>query len=45
MNSVSLQYATTSDGVRIACVSVGDGPALVWASKIFGEANGYRPRP
>jgi pimeloyl-ACP methyl ester carboxylesterase len=42
MNSVPLQYATTSDGVRIACVSVGDGPALVWASNIFGEANGYR---
>src|SRR4051812_43161697 len=42
MNSVPLQYAATSDGVRIAYVSLGDGPALVWASNIYGEANGYR---
>lgn len=42
MNSVPLQYATSSDGVRIAYVSLGDGPPLVWASNIFGEANGYR---
>ena len=37
-----MQYVTTSDGVRIAYVSLGDGPPLVWASNIFGEANGYR---
>jgi len=42
MNSVPLRYATTSDGVRIAYVSLGEGPPLVWASNIFGEANGYR---
>ena len=40
MNFVPLQYATTSDGVRIAYVSHGDGPPIVWASNIFGEAGG-----
>lgn len=42
MISVPMQYATTSDGVRIAFLSLGDGPPLVFASNIFGEANGYR---
>jgi hypothetical protein len=37
-----LQYVTTSDGVRIAYISIGEGPPLVWASNIYGEANGYR---
>ena len=41
MLSPPMQFATTSDGVRIAYVSLGDGPPLVWASNIFGEANGY----
>ncbi len=38
MNSPPMQYVKTSDGVRIAYISVGDGPALVFASNIFGEA-------
>jgi pimeloyl-ACP methyl ester carboxylesterase/DNA-binding CsgD family transcriptional regulator len=42
MNSVPLQFATTSDGVRIACVSLGDGPPIIWASNIIGEATCYR---
>jgi pimeloyl-ACP methyl ester carboxylesterase len=37
-----LHYATTSDGVRIAYMSVGDGPPLVFASNIFGDATRYR---
>ena len=41
MGSAPMQYATTSDGVRIAYISVGDGPPLVFASNIFGEATGY----
>lgn len=40
--SLPMHYATTSDGVRIAFVSLGDGPPLVFASNIFGELNGYR---
>jgi pimeloyl-ACP methyl ester carboxylesterase/DNA-binding CsgD family transcriptional regulator len=40
--SPPIQFATTSDGVRIAYVSLGDGPAVVWASNIYGEANLYR---
>ena len=35
-------YATTTDGVRIAYVSVGDGSPLVFASNIFGDATAYR---
>ena len=38
MNSPPMQYVKTSDGVRIAYINVGDGPALVFASNIFGEA-------
>jgi pimeloyl-ACP methyl ester carboxylesterase len=37
-----MHYATTSDGVRIAYISLGDGPPLVWASNIFGDATAYR---
>jgi len=40
--SLPIQYATTSDGVRIAFMSLGSGPAVVFASNIFGELNGYR---
>src|SRR6266498_5947934 len=32
----------TSADVRIAYISLGDGFPLVFASNIFGEANGYR---
>jgi pimeloyl-ACP methyl ester carboxylesterase/DNA-binding CsgD family transcriptional regulator len=42
MIPVPMQYTTTSDGVRIACISLGDGPPLVFASNIFGDAQGYR---
>jgi pimeloyl-ACP methyl ester carboxylesterase/DNA-binding CsgD family transcriptional regulator len=41
MMSVPVQYATTSDGVRIAYLSLGDGPPLVFASNIWGQANAY----
>jgi pimeloyl-ACP methyl ester carboxylesterase len=37
-----MQYATTVDGVRIACMSLGEGPPVVFASNIFGDLNGYR---
>ena len=40
--SLPMQYATTSDGVRIAFMSLGSGPPVVFASNIFGELNGYR---
>jgi pimeloyl-ACP methyl ester carboxylesterase/DNA-binding CsgD family transcriptional regulator len=36
-----MHYATTSDGVRIAYMSVGDGPPLVFASNIWGDLTGY----
>jgi pimeloyl-ACP methyl ester carboxylesterase/DNA-binding CsgD family transcriptional regulator len=36
-----MHYATTSDGVRIAYVNVGDGPPLVFGSNIFGDASRY----
>ena len=39
--SSPLHYASTSDGVRIAYVSVGEGFPLVFASNIFGDATGY----
>ena len=41
MTSVPMQYATTSDGVRIAYISLGDGPPFVFASNIFGDASAY----
>jgi pimeloyl-ACP methyl ester carboxylesterase len=36
-----MQYAATSDGVRIAYMSLGDGPPVVWASNIFGDLSAY----
>lgn len=36
-----LHYATASDGVRIAYISVGEGAPLVFASNIFGDATRY----
>jgi len=36
-----MQYATTSDGVRIAYMSLGDGPPVVFASNIFGDLSAY----
>jgi pimeloyl-ACP methyl ester carboxylesterase/DNA-binding CsgD family transcriptional regulator len=42
MMSLPIQYARTSDGVRIAFMSLGSGPPVVFASNIFGELNGYR---
>ena len=36
-----MQYAITRDGVRIAYMSLGNGPAVVWASNIFGDLSGY----
>jgi len=39
--SPPLRYATTTDGVRIAYLSLGDGPPVVFASNIFGDASGY----
>jgi len=42
MMSLPMQYATTSDGVQIAFMSLGSGRPVVFASNIFGELNGYR---
>ena len=42
MISPPIQYATTSDAVRIAFTSLGSGPPVVFASNIFGELNAYR---
>src|SRR6185369_13432642 len=36
-----MQYATTRDDVRIAYMSLGDGPPLVFASNIFGDLSAY----
>ncbi len=36
-----IQYATSTDGVRIAYISVGEGAPLVFASNIFGDATRY----
>ncbi len=37
-----LQYVKTDDGVNIAFVTVGEGPRVVFASNIFGDAHDYR---
>jgi pimeloyl-ACP methyl ester carboxylesterase len=37
-----MQYVKTSDDVKIAYLSLGDGPAIVFASNIFGDAHNYR---
>jgi pimeloyl-ACP methyl ester carboxylesterase/DNA-binding CsgD family transcriptional regulator len=42
MISPPIQYATTSDGVRIAFTSLGSGPPLVFASNIFGQLSAYQ---
>jgi pimeloyl-ACP methyl ester carboxylesterase/DNA-binding CsgD family transcriptional regulator len=42
MFSPPIQYARTSDGVRIAFMSLGSGPPVVFASNIFGELSQYR---
>jgi len=39
-----MHYAVTSDDVRIAYVTVGEGPPLVFASNIFGDATRYCDR-
>ena len=39
--ALPMHYATTSDGVRIAYLSVGDGSPLVFGSNIFGDASRY----
>ena len=36
-----MQYATTGDGVRIAYMSLGDGPPVLFASNIFGDLSAY----
>jgi pimeloyl-ACP methyl ester carboxylesterase len=36
-----LRYTKTSDGVNIAFLDLGDGPPLVFASNIYGEAYFY----
>jgi pimeloyl-ACP methyl ester carboxylesterase/DNA-binding CsgD family transcriptional regulator len=38
---IPIHYATASDGVRIAYLSVGTGSPLVFAANIFGDATGY----
>jgi pimeloyl-ACP methyl ester carboxylesterase/DNA-binding CsgD family transcriptional regulator len=40
-----LQYARSGDGVRIAYLTVGQGPPIVFASNIFGDAFFYRRLP
>ncbi len=42
MSLPPLQYAKTRDGVRIAFISCGDGPSIVFASNIFGDAHWYQ---
>jgi pimeloyl-ACP methyl ester carboxylesterase/DNA-binding CsgD family transcriptional regulator len=37
-----MRHAQTVDGVRIAYMSLGDGPPIVFASNIFGDLTGYR---
>ena len=42
MTSPPIQYATTTDGVRIAFMSLGTGPAVVLASNVFGQLTAYQ---
>jgi pimeloyl-ACP methyl ester carboxylesterase/DNA-binding CsgD family transcriptional regulator len=42
MSLPPVQYAKTRDGVSIAFISRGDGPPIVFASNIFGDAHWYR---
>jgi len=39
-----VQYAKTSDGVNIAYLTLGDGPPVVFASNIYGDAFFYQLR-
>jgi len=38
---IVMQYVKTSDDVKIAYLSVGEGPPVVFASNIFGDAHNY----
>lgn len=40
-----IQYTKTTDGVRIAFLTVGSGPPVVFASNIFGDAHFYHSLP
>ena len=40
--SPPLQYAKTADGLNIAFLTVGEGPTIVFASNIWGDAHEYR---
>ncbi len=40
-----IQYAKTIDGVSIAFLTVGNGPPIVFASNIFGDAHLYSHLP
>ena len=42
MQPPPLRYTKTSDGVNIAYLELGEGPPLVFASNIYGEAYFYR---
>jgi pimeloyl-ACP methyl ester carboxylesterase len=42
MNPASIHYARSSDGINIAYLSLGNGPPIVFASNILGEAQLYR---
>jgi pimeloyl-ACP methyl ester carboxylesterase/DNA-binding CsgD family transcriptional regulator len=37
----AIRYATTADGVRIAYLCVGEGPAVVFASNFAGDVHNY----
>jgi pimeloyl-ACP methyl ester carboxylesterase len=38
---IAMQYVKTSDDVNIAYLSLGEGPPIVFASNIFGDAHNY----
>jgi pimeloyl-ACP methyl ester carboxylesterase/DNA-binding CsgD family transcriptional regulator len=42
MTSPPVQYVKARDGVRVAFIKLGDGPPIVFASNIFGDALFYR---
>jgi pimeloyl-ACP methyl ester carboxylesterase len=42
MSTSPIRYVEARDGLRIVYLSVGEGPAVVFASNIFGYANWYR---
>jgi pimeloyl-ACP methyl ester carboxylesterase/DNA-binding CsgD family transcriptional regulator len=45
VNLPGIQYAKTIDGASIAFLTVGNGPPIVFASNIFGDAHLYRHLP